>query len=225
MVNIGDEFTKLLRAVSPWRIMFAVLYGERSPLRMTFRLPRKRSVRATSSATRIRMILPIFWDAHLARTTDLVAALSERQKAWGASILPASKPAAGKVRTLALRHLAAQCGIGARWIGQFATGFPITGVLSQKGVFAQSKPAETAVDPAILFHKDEARFREREAKAGRKNADLLWKEALGQAERVGWAPQWNWLILAARPAFRRDATTYLFALEWNRTPMLGRATI
>ena len=130
-----------------------------------------------------------FGDAQLSRTTDLVAALSELRKAWDASILPAVKPAAGKVRTLALRHLAAQCGLGgARWIDQFATGFPITGVLSQKGVFTRSKPGETEADPAVLFNTAEARFRERASKAGRENSDLLWTEALEQVEK-GWPRQ------------------------------------
>ena len=56
---------------------------------------------------------------------------------------------------------------GARWIDKFATGRPIDGILSQKGVFALTKPGETESGHALLFQTAEARFRERSDKSGK----------------------------------------------------------
>ena len=95
--------------------------------------------------------------------------------------------------------MAAKCGLGCtRWLAQFATGFPIDGVLSQKGVFGLTKPDETASDPALLFRADEARFRERATESGRKNAALLWPYAMGRVEK-GWLRSPAKLDASGRP--------------------------
>ena len=85
-----------------------------------------------------------------------------------------------------IRHLAEQFGIGgARWLDQFAFGFPITGMMSQKGVYTPEEPKNTAINPAVLFQTAATRFRERAAKSGHKNASQLWEEA-NQLVTKGW---------------------------------------
>ena len=75
-----------------------------------------------------------FWGEHLDKLSRSNSALADRQKRWGARINPATKPAAGRIRTLTICLLADQCGLGgARGMGQFATGLPITGELSKTG--------------------------------------------------------------------------------------------
>ena len=82
--------------------------------------------------------------------------------------------------------MAAQCGLGGtKWLDQFAAGILIAGVLSQKGVFAPNRSDETGLEPSHLFFTAEARFRDRSAKSGMKNAASLWVDALEQANK-GW---------------------------------------
>lgn len=125
-----------------------------------------------------------FWDAQLSRVSGMGSSIDEHQSQWGAAILTAVKPDAWKVRTLALRHLASRCRMGcSRWMDQFATGFPITGALSQKGVFDLAQPGETALYRALPLRTAESRLRERAAKSGVKHAALLWADAMEQVEK------------------------------------------
>ena len=112
--------------------------------------------------------------------------LALHQKRWAAEILPPIRPADGEVHTLEIPPLASHCGIGgALRLGRFPRGFPMAGALSQKGVFALSKLDETALFPTLLFRTAAARFRERAAKSGMKNAARLWSEATEQVDK-GW---------------------------------------
>ena len=70
-------------------------------------------------------------------------------------------------------------------MGQFAVGFPIDGALSREGVFAPSRPSNTAMEPGKQFDTAAERFRERSAKSGRENATPLWGDAIGKVEK-GW---------------------------------------
>ena len=127
-----------------------------------------------------------FWDSQLDKLDALKSALLPHQKQWDAAIHPAIKPAAGKIQTLLIRELAEQCGLGgSKWLGQFAVGFPITGTLSQKGVYSLDEPNAKAIGPAVLFRTAASRFQERAAKSGHKNATQLWEEAHQQVKK-GW---------------------------------------
>ena len=128
------------------------------------------------------------WEAQLSKVSDLVDSCSLAQSKWDACILPEILPAAGRLKTVAIRQLMGECGMGgSHWLDQFAFGFPITGVLSQKHLF----PVDEKVDVkdtlplAELFSSAGSRFRERAAKSGHKNSRLLWDEALAQVEK-GW---------------------------------------
>ena len=127
-----------------------------------------------------------FWDKQLLRLEKLIADSAEAQREWDNGILLSLRPAAGKLKTIALKQLFSQAGIGgADWLGQFALGFPITGKLSQKGVY----PIDPRVKPPkafdSIFETSSLRFKERAAKSGFKNAPQLWEEALEQV-RTGW---------------------------------------
>ena len=108
-----------------------------------------------------------FWGSQLTSLQKLVESAASDQTKWNKCIDPAISPAAGKINTLALRHLADFCGLGAsKWMGQFAVGFPITGDLSQAKVFPRKAPKERLLPKKRLFESAEARFRERAPKSG-----------------------------------------------------------
>ena len=123
----------------------------------------------------------------MGRLSHLREKLAPRQKTRDSFIDPAAKPASGKIRTLTIRHLAEQCGLGGhRWLDQFATGFPIAGAPSQNGAYAPDVPKNTAIDPGTLPHTDATRFRERARMAGIKKAPpQLWGESTAQVKK-GW---------------------------------------
>ena len=122
------------------------------------------------------------------------------QTKWNGCIDPSIRPAAGEINTLAIRHLADFCGLGAsKWMGQFAVGFPITGDLSQDKAFPFKNPKERLLPMKQLFESAEDRFRERAPKSGWKNANDLWKEAMDQHAK-GWLAAPVELKASGRPA-------------------------
>ena len=162
---------------------------ERFPLSQDTPLPAE-TKRAADFVRKCRpMDVANFWGEQLGRLSRLNAELPTHQAQWGGIIDPALKPAAGKIRTLTIRHHAAQCGLGGeRWMDQFETGLPNTWAMSQKGV--PPPPTHPQVfgaigGPALLFSMGEARFRERAPRAGSKNAPQLWDETMGKVKK-GW---------------------------------------
>ena len=130
-----------------------------------------------------------FWEPQLANVEALVSPMAAHQKRCGEAILPPIMPSDAEVRTMSIRHLSAQCGIGgARWQDQFAVGFPITWILSQKGVSPLTNPEETAMGHALLFRTAAARCRERATKSGMGNASLLRSDALEKVEKGRMCP-------------------------------------
>ena len=124
-----------------------------------------------------------FWDEQLGRLARLNSELTPHQKTWDSFVDPAAKPDAGKVRTLTIRHLTDQCGMGGgRWIDQFPTGFPIAGAISRKGAYSPDAPKNTAIGPAALFLTASTRFRERARKAGHKNAPTVMGGGIGPSQ-------------------------------------------
>ena len=108
-------------------------------------------------------VMAEFWDSQLDALTALVQSAEPRQARRNDHIGPVTKPAAGKVKTFALRRLARFCGFGAsRWMDQFAVGFPITGELSQKNTFPRKENNAPILPRGRLFASAEALFRARE---------------------------------------------------------------
>ena len=95
------------------------------------------------------------------------------QEKWDAQIRPEIRPEAGKLKTAALAQRCRHFNLGGqRWLCQFANGFSITGERSQKGVFppAPEEKLHPRIPRAEISRSAEARFRERAAKSGVKNA-------------------------------------------------------
>ena len=127
-----------------------------------------------------------FWSKQLQRLSALVKNSHPLQERWNRSIPPSLAPAAGKLNTVALSQLMDLCGIaGQRWVDQFAFGFPITGVLSQKHSFDPSTPEADILSHMDLYRSAAQRFRDRAARSGYKNAPALWDEAISQ-HNLGW---------------------------------------
>ena len=66
---------------------------------------------------------------------------------------------------------------------QFAVGFPIAGILSQKHVFEYKTPNRPILARTHLFGSAEPRFRERAGESGWANAAVLRTESMAQVEK------------------------------------------
>ena len=73
------------------------------------------------------------------------------------------------------------CGIsGQKWLDQFACGFPITGVLSQKYTSELTHPGHDLLTRSDLYRSASRRFRDRAARSVYKNRAKFWDEAMTQ---------------------------------------------
>ena len=130
--------------------------------------------------------LVLIWDAQLSSLEQRVANCSLAQQKWDETIHPDLRPAAGKFRTVAIKQLMRQHGMGGQhWLGQFAVGFPITGRLSQLHTYEVDDSVIPPLNRDQLYDTAVPRFRERAAKSGHKNAQVLWDEAMAQV-KSGW---------------------------------------
>ena len=74
---------------------------------------------------------------------------------------------------------------GAAWIDQSSYGFPIAGKMSQEFLSPRGKQSTARIHVSDIFATSAARFRERDAKYGMKNADPMWAESMKQVGE-GW---------------------------------------
>ena len=157
-----------------------------------------------------------FWPNQLQRLSTLVDNSRHLQAQWGKFIPTALAPAAGNLNTVALSQLTDHCGIaGQRWVDQFAFGFPITGVLSQKRSFELSAPDSDLLSHMDLFRSAAQRFRDRAARSGYKNGAALWGEAISQ-HNIGWLSDPIPLNADGRPTTWRSPrynVAFLFGVE------------
>ena len=95
------------------------------------------------------------------------------------------KSSQGKPHIALLAHLARFTRMrGTNWLMQFATGFPITGRLSQSGVFPiVNAPTQEILHPDQLFETKAARFKARAPRANSRSSQTLWGEALEQVQK------------------------------------------
>ena len=161
---------------------------ERFPLSISTPLPRSLRDNAIFCRDTPPSHLLSVWKDQLARVEGLVSSCALAQSKWDACILPDILPAAGHLKTVAIKQLMRECGMGgARWLDQFAFGFPITGLLSQKFLYQVDEKVDPSdvIPLSELFNSAASRFRERSTKSGHKNASQLWDEALIQVKK-GW---------------------------------------
>ena len=133
-----------------------------------------------------RSTLSKHWDRQLEAIQTLTSECEGIQRIWDVMTPESIKPATGKLKTVALAHLADSLGLGGgKWIRQFTYGFPIVGNLSQCGVYPRDDSLLPAPSTTGLWDNAQKRFLERSAHAGFANAEALWAEACEQV-RMGW---------------------------------------
>ena len=86
---------------------------------------------------------------------------------------------------------------GSVWVGMFAYGLPIAGLLSQKYLFPRDRKLDVRLPAREIFGDDADRFRGRSAKYGRKNDPLLWVDAMDQVGE-GWLPLLRYPLIGNR---------------------------
>ena len=110
--------------------------GEQFPFSAESPLPRDTLPAAVFSRDFSPGKLRAFWNSHLPKVEHLVTDTALAHRKWGAAIPGGIKPAAGKLKTVAISQLIHQYGIhGKKWIRQFPTGFPRAGELSQRHAY------------------------------------------------------------------------------------------
>ena len=127
-----------------------------------------------------------FWGRQLGHLKTLIATRSQRSTAWYANAPPELLKFHRRYPLDAWAALLDFCGIGgAKWLGQFAHGFPITGTLSQKFAYPVSEeklPAQLSIGKVL--QTAQSRFRSRSARPP-PMAESLWAEAMEQVSE-GW---------------------------------------
>ena len=118
---------------------------------------------------------------------QLVRDAAPTQAVWGNLTRQALMPATEKFQADACHQLLSHFDVGGdRWIGQFAHGFPTSGILIQEGVFPSSdKPIPPPIHLKQIWQSPTKMFKERARSSGFKNAQPLWGEALTQVSK-GW---------------------------------------
>ena len=169
--------------------------AEPSPLELGTPIPAVTAQAAKFAAIHGHRELEAFWGEHLIALEGAVTAAAPPQGQWNKAILPPIRTASGKTKAVAIKKIAAHFGVGlGNWMGQFAVGFPITGVLSQKHTFPSKEPKGHPIHREQLFYPADARFRERAPKSGWGNAKalrdvafILWGVRRDYGE-FGWPP-------------------------------------
>ena len=114
---------------------------------------------------------------------QLVGNCSLAQRKWGAQIAPEIRPDAGKFRTVVLKLPLKHHGLGgSRRLGQFAFGFPVACRITRRSVYDEDADTRAKIPRSHMFATAASRFRDRGAKSGFKNAQLLLGVALLQVE-------------------------------------------
>ena len=146
----------------------------------------------------------------------------------GKSIAPEILPASGNFRTVALKQLTRRRNLGgSRRRGQFSVGFPISGALPQNSVYdIDDKRLRGRIPRSQLFGAASSRFRERAAKSGHNDGQLLRGESL---QEVRWRGAGRWPpirfpLMESRFFSIRVATTLVFASVCRGPANCGPAT-
>ena len=137
-----------------------------------------------------------FLKLQLYMTSSLVEAATPHEKHRGKLIPSQIRPAAEKIELPAFLSLMLQLGLGgSRWRRQFIYGFKLVGRLRQCDTFpSDPRMTKNKILPTKSFFSEAPmRFSERPQRSGTKNAELLWKEAMGQKEKGWLGPPSSWI--------------------------------
>ena len=158
-----------------------------SPLGVNSPLPHDLStsldVIAFSKASDIRK----FWNRQLTDFTNLAEQTLPLSKTWYEQTPIEIQSATGTVNIALLSALIDMLGLGSNaWVAQFVHGFPITGFLSQAGVFPKRVDTRLEVDdPSYLFTTATTRFAKRSSQRSSAHQQLMWGETMQEVQR-GW---------------------------------------
>ena len=129
-----------------------------------------------------------FWTDQLARVKLVVEQASDLQREWYQKVDPRIHSATGKFNFIAMMSLMDQFNMGGKSrLQQFVWGLPITGDLSQAGVYPTDPKAQPAPDLSTIWNETATRYLTRAKGSGLPHADHLWTEAMGQVQK-GWLP-------------------------------------
>ena len=164
-----------------------------------------------------------FLDAQLDRLGDLARDSSLLESAWRGMIHAQIAPAAGRVKPNTLTALAPQCNLGDRvWLQHFLFGFKLVVDLPQHRCYAiRNKEArKTPLPLERVLRSPSARFSDRDAKSGSKNAQVLRGEAISQ-QKKGWLTS-PFELGAPKDPFtlscRKLKASFLFGVEQGVMP-------
>ena len=130
------------------------------------------------------------WREKLAGLKCLASLTGPLAKSWYKETPKAIKPAVGKADVALLSELILTLDIGnPACVSQFVYGFPITGILSQSGVFPTIEtPLPTLIEPDAVFQGVGARFRKRAEMTSANHEQYIWDETLVEQTKCWFAP-------------------------------------
>ena len=128
-----------------------------------------------------------FQNSQIKQLRIIAQECQEDTERWYRFVPEELKQATGPIHIALLAHLTRFTRMkGANWIMQFVTGFPITGTLSQDGVFPRSATVGgELLDAENLNATKTARFRARAPRANSRPTQDLRGEAISQVSK-GW---------------------------------------
>ena len=128
-----------------------------------------------------------FWREQLKSFRDLASLTKPIARDWYSHTPEPIKPAVGLINAPLLAALISVMDIGdPAWASQFVHGFPITGFLSQSGVFpSDDTPLPEQLDPDTLFKSASGRFKKRAKQTSNVHQQHIWDETIKEQNK-GW---------------------------------------
>ena len=128
-----------------------------------------------------------FWKNQIAEFTTLAEATLPLSNTWYKQTPTDIRAATGSINIALFSALIEMLHLGNNyWVAQFVHGFPITGFLSQAGVFPKRVDTRLEVDnPSKLFLSASSRFIKRSKQRNISHQQLMWDETILEVQR-GW---------------------------------------
>ena len=158
-----------------------------------------------------------FWEGQLKRVKLLVDQAADLQQKWYQKADPRIHSATGKFNFISMMSLMGQYNLGGKsWLQQFVWGFPITGDLSQAGVYPTGPKVTSAPDLSGIWTDTATRYQTRAKASGWPNADHLWNEAMGQVKKGWLSTPYPLTPMDSAPSRHSDPSTFLSDLGWTK---------
>ena len=130
-----------------------------------------------------------FWKDQLNRAKLVVGQAYDLQQKRYQKVGPRIQSATGKFNFIAMMSLMGQVHTGGKsWAQQFVWGFPITGDLSQTGVYPTDPKVTSAPDFSTIWQESEFRYQTRAKASGWPNAATYGRRPWAKSKRDGFRP-------------------------------------